>query len=298
MIGEFIAANTRHLCTAVRLWLALVLMLLAACCLTLPPHASLLDLLREYAATSGGIFPVSVLSWKTLFFAVLLGLAFVPHALGALWNAVLGIAFPLSLGWLTCMVFGPHLLLPAPLDSCREAVAFMQMPDTDGAMVSLALCACILALLCAATRVRVLVTVLVSLALWFVLSDMLWWWLAGDVSPDSLLYDVAQPVKFHPWICALLPGIFFGVFALAMCILQAFTNRKRPAKAPDSLPEPEPAPEPEPQAEAEQDITPAEIEPPAKPAAALPEPTVVDAEVVEDTPVPAPSQEPDSQPKP
>lgn len=109
---------------------------------------------------------------------------------------------------------------------------------------------------------------------------------------------MAQPVKFHPWICALLPGIFFGVFALAMCILQAFTNRKRPAKAPDSLPEPEPAPEPEPQAEAEQDITPAEIEPPAKPAAALPEPTVVDAEVVEDTPVPAPSQEPDSQPKP
>lgn len=198
MIGEFIAANMRHLCTAVRLWLALVLMLLAACCLTLPPHASLLDLLREYAATSGGIFPVSVLSWKTLFFAVLLGLAFVPHALGALWNAVLGIAFPLSLGWLTCMVFDPHLLLPAPLDSCREAVAFMQMPDTGGAMVSLALCACILALLCAATRVRVLVTVLVSLALWFVLSDMLWWWLAGDVSPDSLLYDVAQPVKFHP----------------------------------------------------------------------------------------------------
>lgn len=271
MIREFIAANMRHLVTAVRLWLALVLMLLVSCCLTLPPHASLLDLLREYAATGGGIFPIGVLSWKTLLFALLLGLAFVPRGLGALWNAALCVSLTLSLGWLADMAFGPHLLLPAPLDSCREAVAFMQMPDTDGAIVSTALCCCILAGLCATTRTRVAVTTLTSLALWFVLSDMLWWALARDVSPDSLLYGTAQSVKFHPWVCALLPGLFFGVFMPAMCILQAYAAKKAPAPEQEALPEPEDEP----------DITPAEIEAPAKPAPALPEPTVVEAEVVD-----------------
>ena len=285
MIREFITANMRHLCTAVRLWLALVFMLLVWCCLTLPPHASLLDLLREYAATSGGIFPVGVLSWKTLAFALLLGLAFVPRGPGALWNAVLCVCLTLSLGWLSCMVFGPHLLLPAPLDSCPEAVAFMQMPDTGGAVVSVALCGCILAGLCAATRTRVLVTTLTSLALWFVLSDMLWWALARDVAPDSMLYETAQSVKFHPWVCALLPGLFFGVFMLLMSILQAYTVKKAPAPEQEALPEPVP----ETEGAAEGDITPAEIVAPQKPVPTLPPPTVLEAEVVEDKPATPPA---------
>lgn len=274
----------RHLVTAVRLWLALVLMLLAACCLSLPPHSSLLDLLREYAATSGGLFPISVLSWKTLAFALLLALVFVPRGLGALWNAVLCVCITLSLAWLSCMVFGPHLLLPAPLDTCERAVAFMQMPDTDGAVVAVALWGCILAGLCATTRMRVLVTTLTGIALWFTLSDMLWWALARDWSPDSALYATAQSVKFHPWVCALLPGLFFGVFTLLMSVLHAYMGRRERAQEHESLPEPE---------EDEKDIVPAEIEAPQKPAPALPEPTVLEAEVVE----PAPA-EPQDAPKP
>ena len=282
MVKAFIAENMRHLHTAVRLLLALMLMLLVACCLSLPPHASLLDLLREYAASSGGIFPGAVLSWKTLGLAVLLALVFVPRGLGALWNTVLCVSLVLSLGWISCMVFGPHLLLPAPLDSCGEAVAFMQMPDTDGAVVSVALCACILALPCAATRMRVLVTTLVSMALWFLLSDMIWWALARDVAPDSMLYETAQSVKFHPWVCALLPGLFFGVFMVLMSLLHAYADKRQQVEEQSALPQPQPE-------EAENDIVPAEIVEPAKPAPTLPEPTVVEAEVVENTPATPPA---------
>ena len=270
-LKRIIDAILGHIGTALRLWLALVLLLAAACYLGGPRDASLVDLLEAYGPSGCGLMPLGF--WKVLCILLLAALAFVPRGLAALWNMVLCAAVLVALPWFSCMVFGPNLLLPAPLDSCRQAIDFMQLPDTHGALVALGLAALVTGLFCAGNSVRVLVTAMACLGLWFVASDVLWMIFSRDMQPDALLYDMARSVRFNPWVCALLPGLFFGVFALLVCPLYAYSGTRRREEEQPSLPEPPPQEE-----EEEKDILPAEIVEPAKPAPSLPEPTVVDVE--------------------
>ena len=256
-LKRIIDAMMEHIGTGLRLWLALVLLLAAACYLNGPRDASLVDLLEAYGPSGCGLVPLSF--WKVLSILLLAALAFVPRGLAALWNLVLCAAVMVALPWLSCMVFGPNLLLPAPLDSCREAIAFMQLPDTHGALVALGLTALVTGLFCAGNRVRTIATALAAYGLWFLCADLLWALLGGDIPQESMLYDISRSVQFHPWVCALLPGLFFGVFALLTCPLNAYSVRVKK--------------EEEAEVETEQ---PAPVE--------EPQPTIVEAEVVEDTP--------------
>lgn len=256
-LKRIIDAILEHIGTGLRLWLALVLLLAAACYLDGPRDASLLDLLEAYGPSGCGLLPLGF--WKVLGILLLAALAFVPRGMAALWNLVLCAAVPVALPWFSCMLFGPNLLLPAPLDSCREAIAFMQLPDTHGALVALGLAALVTGLLCAGNRVRTIATALAAYGLWFLFADLLWALLGGDMAQDAMLYDMSRSVQYHPWVCALLPGLFFGVFALLTCPLYAYSGREKKGE--------------EVEAETEQ---PAPVE--------EPQPTIVEAEVVEDTP--------------
>ena len=254
-----------HIGTALRLWLALVLLLAAACYLGGPRDASLVDLLEAYGPSGCGLIPLGF--WKVLCILLLAALAFVPRGMAALWNMVLCAAVLVALPWLSCMVFGPNLLLPAPLDSCRQAIDFMQLSDTHGALVALGLAALVAGLFCAGNGVRVLVTALACFGLWFVASDVLWIIFSRDMQPDALLYDMARSVRFNPWVCALLPGLFFGVFALLVCPLYAYSGTRRREKKEEK------------EAEVKKELPAPEVEP---------KPAIVEAEVVEDTPAALP----------
>ena len=247
-----------HIGTGLRLWLALVLLLAAACYLDGPRDASLVDLLEAYGPSGCGLVPLGF--WKVLSILLLAAVAFVPRGMAALWNLVLCAAVLVALPWLSCMVFGPNLLLPAPLDSCREAIAFMQLPDTHGALVALGLAALVTGLFCAGNTFRTITTALVAYGLWFLCTDLLWALLGRDMPQDAMLYDISRSVQFHPWVCALLPGLFFGVFALLTCPLYAYSGRVKKEDEDEDEEKEQPAPEEEPQ------------------------PAIVEAEVVEDTP--------------
>ena len=260
-LKRIINAILGHIGTGLRLWLALVVLLAAACYLNGPRDASLVDLLEAYGPSGCGLIPLGF--WKVLCILLLAALAFVPRGLAALWNMVLCAAVLVALPWLSCMVFGPNLLLPAPLDSCRQAIDFMQLSDTHGALVALGLAALVAGLFCAGNRVRVLATALACFGLWFVASDVLWMIFSRDMQPDALLYDMARSVRFNPWVCALLPGLFFGVFALLTCPLYAYSGREKKEK----------------EAEEKKELPAPEVEP---------KPTIVEAEVVEDTPAALP----------
>ena len=257
-LKRIIDAVMGHIGTGLRLWLALVLLLAAACYLDGPRDATLVDLLEAYGPSGCGLMPLGF--WKVPGILLLAALAFVPRGLAALWNMVLCAAALVSLPWISSMVFGPNLLLPEPLDSCREAVDFMQLPDTHGALVALGLAALVAGLFCAGNTVRTIITALAAYGLWFLFADLLWSLLGGDVAQDAMLYDMSRSVQYHPWVCALLPGLFFGVFALLTCPLYAYSGRVRKEEKEDAEEKPVPAPEEEPQ------------------------PAIVEAEVVEDTP--------------
>lgn len=281
-LKRIIDAILGHIGTALRLWLALVLLLAAACYLGGPRDASLVDLLEAYGASGCGLMPPGF--WKVLGILLLAALAFVPRGLAALWNLVLCAAVLVALPWVVSMAFGPNLPLPAPLDSCRTAIDFMQLPDSHGALVALGLAALMTGLFCAGNSVRTIITALVSYGLWFLCANLLWAMMSREMPQDAMLYDVSRSVQFHPWVCALLPGVFFGVFALLTCPLYAYSGRT--GKDEDKV----------------KDKAPAENEKPVENVAAAdvaeekelpkpeeqPQPTILEAEVVEESPAALP----------
>lgn len=196
--------------------------LLAACCYADgAADAGLGRYAAEYAASWCGLLPFNPWGWKTaglMALGVLAGL----RLLRAGWNLLLCAGLPVVLAWLSAMAFGPHLLLPAPLDSCAPAVRFMELPQRMPALVAVVLCSFSLAIPCAWQRLRTAATTLAAVLLWFVCAELLWAVMGGDVKPDSVLYDTARMVVQRPWVCALFPGIFFGMFALIMAVLYAF----------------------------------------------------------------------------